>query len=67
VLIAVALVAILAAVAFPNYQAYLVRSSRGAARQELMALAESQERIFHSSGAYTSNLTAAGTRYTRGN
>jgi len=57
-LIAMAIVAILVRIAFPSYQAYIVRSSRQAAQAELVALANSQEKIYLNSSAYASSVTA---------
>ena len=56
-LIALTVVAILVLIAFPSYQAYIVRSSRQAAQAELVALANSQEKIFLNSSAYSSSVT----------
>ena len=56
-LIALTVVAILVLIAFPSYQAYIVRSSRQAAQSELVALADSQEKIFLNSSAYSSSVT----------
>ena len=56
-LIALAVVAILVRIAFPSYQAYIVRSSRQAAQSELVALANAQEKIFLNSSAYSSSVT----------
>ena len=50
--IALAIVAILVRIAFPSYQAYVVRSSRQAAQSELVALANAQEKIFLNDNAY---------------
>ena len=62
-LIAIAIMAILMRIAFPTYQAYIVRSSRQAAQSELVALANAQERIFLNSNAYSvdasTSVTAA--------
>jgi type IV pilus assembly protein PilE len=58
-LIALAVVAILVRIAFPSYQAYVVRSSRQAAQSELVALANAQEKIFLNSSAYTTSVTGA--------
>ena len=56
-MIALAVVAILVRVAFPSYQAYIVRSSRQAAQSELVALANAQEKIYLNSNAYTTSVT----------
>ncbi len=55
-MIAVAIVAILAAIAFPSYQSYVVRSSRAAAQSELLQLAALQEKIFLNSNSYSGDL-----------
>jgi type IV pilus assembly protein PilE len=65
-MIALAVVAILVRIAFPSYQAYIVRSSRQAAQSELVALANAQEKIFLNSSAYTSSVTAAYTGQSTG-
>lgn len=57
VMIAVVIVAILAGIAVPSYQTYLVKSSREAAKTELLNLASVQEKIYLNSNAYTANLT----------
>jgi type IV pilus assembly protein PilE len=56
-LIAMAIVAILARIAFPSYQAYVVRGSRQAAQSELVELANAQEKIYLNSNAYTTSVT----------
>jgi len=55
--LALMVVAILVRIAFPSYQAYIVRSSRQAAQSELVALANAQERIFLNSNSYTTRVT----------
>jgi type IV pilus assembly protein PilE len=57
--VTVAIVAILLRIAFPSYQAYIVRSSRQSAQGELLSLANSQEKIFLNSSAYSSSITSA--------
>jgi type IV pilus assembly protein PilE len=57
--IAIAILAILIRIAFPSYQAYLVRSSRQSAQGELVALANLQEKIFLNSNAYASTTNDA--------
>jgi type IV pilus assembly protein PilE len=52
--ISLAIVAILVRIALPNYQAYIVKSSRQAVQGELVALANLQEKIFLNSSSYTS-------------
>jgi type IV pilus assembly protein PilE len=64
--IALAIIAILLKIALPNYQAYIVRSSRQAAQGELVALAQAQEKIFLNSNSYTSSVTGAYTGQSTG-
>lgn len=65
-MITLAIVAILIAIAFPSYQAYIVRSSRQTAQSELVALANAEEKIFLNSSAYTSSVTGAYTGQSSG-
>lgn len=58
-MITMAIVGILAAIAFPSYQNYVTRTSREAARTELLELAGLQERIYLNSNAYSPNVAAA--------
>lgn len=58
-MITVAIVAIIAAIAFPSYTRYLVRASRGAAQTELVQLANLQEKIYLNSNTYAASVTAA--------
>jgi type IV pilus assembly protein PilE len=51
-MIVVVIIGILAAVAMPSYQRYIVRAVRSAAQVELMALAGMQEKIFLNSNSY---------------
>ena len=64
--IALAVLAILLRIAFPSYQAYLVRGSRQAAQGELVALANAQEKIFLNSNSYTSSAVGAYTGQSTG-
>lgn len=56
-MVVVAIIGILAAIAVPNYSAYVVRGSRAAAQTELLQLASLQEKIYLNSNAYTPNIT----------
>ena len=56
-MITVAIVAILAAVAIPNYKSYVIRGSRAAAQTELLQLAAVQEKIYLNSAAYSNSVT----------
>jgi type IV pilus assembly protein PilE len=59
-LITVAIVAILAAVAFPSYTDFVARSNRTEAQRELLRIANLQEQFFVDTRAYTSNMTELG-------
>lgn len=58
-LVTVTIIGILLAIAVPNYNEYIKRSSRSAAQSELLELASIQEKIFLNSSAYTQNVTNA--------
>lgn len=58
-LVALAIVAILTAIAYPSYRDYVIRSSRTAAQNELVELSSIQEKIYLNSNAYSSSITAA--------
>lgn len=62
IMIVVLIVGILASVAFPSYQQYVVRASREAAQTELIRMAGVQEKIYLNASSYTVNpapITAA--------
>lgn len=54
-MITVAIVGILAAIAIPSYNAYVLRSHRTDARKALLDMASLEERYFSSNNAYSSN------------
>ena len=56
-MIAVAIIGILASIALPNYQQYVIRASREAAQTELVQLASLQEKIYLNSNAYSLSVT----------
>lgn len=58
-MITVAIIGILASIALPSYQQYVIRASREALQAEFLQLANLQERIYLNSNAYTGNLTNA--------
>lgn len=58
-MIAVAIVAILASIAWPSYQEYIRRSSRESAQAQLVELAGTQEKIFLNSNRYSPNIDTA--------
>ena len=59
-MITVAIVAILAAIAWPSYQDYVRRGVRSQGQQYLMDLAQRQEQFFIDQRAYTNVIGAAG-------
>lgn len=56
-MIVVAIVGILATVAYPSYLDYVVRSNRSEAPRELVRLANLQEQLFVDSRAYTADMS----------
>ncbi len=59
VMIVVAIVGILAAIAYPNYTQYVIRSERSAAKVALEQLAQFLERQNTVAGKYPASLTTA--------
>ena len=59
-LIAVAIVGILAGIAFPSYQDYVARSNRAEAQRELMLLANRMEQYFLDHRVYTTDMRLLG-------
>jgi len=57
-MIAVGIVAILAAIAYPSYLRYTVRSNRAAAQSYLMDAAQRQQQFLMDSRAYATTYTA---------
>lgn len=60
VMIVVAIVGILATVAYPSYTDFVVRSNRAEASRELVRLANLQEQLFVDSRAYTEKMSDLG-------
>lgn len=58
-MIVVAIVALLAAIAYPNYREYVLRSKRSDGKALLSRIAGEQERFFTARGQYTAALTTA--------
>ena len=56
-LIVVVIIGIIAAIAIPNYQAYVREARRTDATGALLTVANNQERWFLANGSYTNNLT----------
>jgi len=59
-LISVAIVGILAGVAYPSYTDFITRSNRAEAQRELMRLANLQEQVFVDTRAYVSDMNNLG-------
>lgn len=59
-MIVVAIVAILAAIAIPNYQRYILQSHRTDAINALMDLASRESRFYTRNNAYTDNMVDLG-------
>ncbi|WP_289847610.1 type IV pilin protein [Colwellia sp. D2M02] len=59
-MIVVAIVGILAAIAYPSYSAYVIRSDRAEGLSELLRLANLQEQFFIDNRQYTANLSQLG-------
>lgn len=59
-MIVVAIVGILASVAYPSYQNFVVRSNRSEAPRELVRLANLQEQLYVDSRSYTENMSDLG-------
>ncbi|MES2247045.1 MAG: type IV pilin protein [Pseudomonadota bacterium] len=62
VMITVAIVAILASIALPNYRQYVIRSKRSAAQAQMMDIANRQQQFLIANRSYanTTTLTASG-------
>lgn len=58
-MIAVAIVAILAAIAYPSYRDHVLKTKRAEGKALLQRIAGEQERFFTARSRYTSNLTGA--------
>ena len=59
-MITVAVVAILASIALPSYQAYIVRANRSAAQQFMLDVANRQEQFMLDARSYTETIGAGG-------
>lgn len=59
-MIAVAIVGILAAIAFPSYKQYVVRSNRADAQQTLLQAAQEAERYFVANNSYVNYAVSTG-------
>jgi type IV pilus assembly protein PilE len=61
-LIAVVIVGILAAICYPSYQQYVLRSYRADAISQLLQLANAQEQHFADYGVYSADLVMLGAK-----
>jgi type IV pilus assembly protein PilE len=59
-LVAVAIVGILGAIAYPSYTQYVVRTNRSAAKSMLLRIADRQEQFFGDNKRYAADLTELG-------
>jgi type IV pilus assembly protein PilE len=59
-LISVAIIGILAGVAYPSYTDFVTRSNRAEAQRELMRLANLQEQVFVDTRAYAASMIGLG-------
>lgn len=61
-MIVVAIIGVLAAIAYPNYQAYITKSSRAAAQAQMMDIANRQQQFLLANRAYATkqNLIDSG-------
>lgn len=63
-MITVAIVAILASVAYPSYQQYVIRGKRAAAQAEMMDIANRQQQFLLANRSYASKATLEASGYT---
>jgi type IV pilus assembly protein PilE len=57
-LVSIAIVAILAAIAYPSYTRYVIKGNRAAAQSHLMDLAQAEAQYFNDARAYADSVTA---------
>lgn len=62
-MITVVIIGILAAVAIPSYQSYVMKSNRAAAQAEMMDIANRQQQFLLANRAYASKTTLEGSGY----
>jgi type IV pilus assembly protein PilE len=58
-MIAIAIIGILAAIAYPNYQEYLIKSNRAAAQAAMMDIANREQQLLLANRAYVAAADAA--------
>ncbi len=59
-MIVVVIIAILTAIAYPNYRQYAARAKRNEAKAALLQIATNQERFYLQNNTYTTDMTALG-------
>jgi type IV pilus assembly protein PilE len=59
-MITVAIIAILAAIAYPSYTQYVIRGHRAAAQAEMMDIANRQQQFFLANRSYAADLATLG-------
>ena len=57
-MIAIAIIGILAAIAYPNYQEYIIKSNRAAAQAAMMDIANRQQQLLLANRAYVAAANA---------
>lgn len=62
-MISVAIVGILASIAFPSYTQYMIRANRAAAQSEMMAIANRQQQFLLTNRAYVDKTTLEASGY----
>lgn len=62
-MIVVAIIAILAAIAYPSYERYIIRANRSAAQQAMLGIASRQEQYMLDARTYTVTLGTGGLNY----
>ena len=62
-MIVVAIIGLLAGIAFPNYQAYIIKSNRAAAQAQMMDIANREQQFLLANRAYVDKATLEGSGY----
>lgn len=63
IVIVIAIIGVLAAIAIPAYQEYLLKGGRADGKSILLEIMQAQERFFSQNQSYTANLGAGGLGY----
>lgn len=59
-MVVIVIIGMLAAIAYPSYQGFVIRSNRSAAKSVLLDVAQRQEQFFAENKRYAANLTDLG-------